>query len=431
MKSASVQDLSHELTEHFFRHEYAKMVAVLTRYLGVDQLQLAEDVVQETLAEAMTSWDFKGVPNHPKAWLYTVAKNKAVNILKRQRTRQHYEPQLQKHFETTTQTEHEDWFTSARISDDQLRMMFVCCHPSLSQMSQIALILKTLCGFSVLEIAKAFLTTKDTTKKRLTRARKTLREQNVSFELPSDDELAQRVHTILKSIYLLFNEGYKASEGDEVIRYDLCQEAIRLSLLLLQNPLVKEKSEVHALLALMYLNASRFKARQDSSGHLIEMAQQNRSLWDQSYINAGLLHLQHAKNDKTISPYHILGTISAYHCTAKDDTSTNWIAIYELYQGLAQVDNSPVVLLNQAIAQSKVEGISRGIEACLELLEHPAMKTYTGLYTVLATLHMKQDNFSKAIPFLQRAQQLTNVTPELHYISKQLEQCMKKVEKNM
>ncbi|MCI0617216.1 sigma-70 family RNA polymerase sigma factor, partial [bacterium] len=283
---------SKELAEHFFRHEYSKMVAVMTRYFGISQVDLAEDVVQDTLLEAIKFWEYKGIPDNPKAWLYTVAKNKALNAIKRKKLQNRYENEIEHaHAGQNLEASIDQLFSEQRIADDQLRMIFACCHPVISQESQIALILKTLCGLSISEIAKAYLTTNETINKRLVRARKILRQNHIQFEIPNEKELEERLNTVLKTIYLLFNEGYSATNGSRLIRYELCMEAIRLVELIISNSSFKSNTPVHALLALMLLDAARFEARQDGEGNIIEMSKQDRSKWSQALINKGLYHL--------------------------------------------------------------------------------------------------------------------------------------------
>src|SRR5687767_7566248 len=292
-------------------------------------MELAEDVVQDTLLEAMSVWNYKGLPENPTAWLYKVAKNKAINIVNRDKYKREYSQEVA-HFlksEWTANAALENLFSETSIQDDQLRMMFTCCHPSISADSQVSLTLKTLCGFSIPEIAKAFLTTDENINKRLVRARQKIRDDKIPFEVPHTDHLEQRLDAVLETIYLLFNEGYSASTGNDLIRYELCAEAIRLAEIIIAHPGIHQKSNVYAMLALMYLNASRFGARLSGEGTILTMAEQDRSLWDQSLMQKGYNYLQISTTDNIISVYHILATISAYHCSAVDFQSTNWKGI--------------------------------------------------------------------------------------------------------
>ncbi len=256
------ENINH-LVGHLFRHESGKMVSVLTKILGTANIDLAEDVVQDAIIEAINQWTYKGVPENPTGWLYNVAKYKALNFIKREKVHQKYSSDLihSLQSEWTAEPASNHFFSEQEIEDDQLRMMFTCCHPSISTDSQIALTLKTLCGFSIPEIAKAFLTSDENINKRLVRARQTIRENRVSFEVPFGNEFENRLNNILETIYLLFNEGYNASEGTEIIRQELCEEAIRLAHLISEYPKIFQKTQVWALLSLMLLNSSRFKSR--------------------------------------------------------------------------------------------------------------------------------------------------------------------------
>src|SRR6201989_2499496 len=245
--------------DHFFRHETGKLIAVLTRIFGPHNLELAEDVVQDSLLEAIRVWNFKGIPEQPVPWLYRVAKNKALNVVNREKYKRKYATEAA-HFlesEWTADAALENLFSESEIRDDQLRMMFTCCHPSVSEDSQIALTLKTLCGFSLSEIAKAFLTNEENINKRLVRARQKIRDGDIPFEVPSTEYLEERLDAVLQTIYLLFNEGYKASAGPGLIRYELCAEAIRLAEIITDSQTIRDKSKVFSCLALMYLNALR------------------------------------------------------------------------------------------------------------------------------------------------------------------------------
>jgi RNA polymerase sigma-70 factor (ECF subfamily) len=317
-------------------------------------------------------------------------------------------------------------FSEKEILDDQLRMMFTCCHPSISTDSQIALILKTLCGFSIPEIAKAFLTNDENINKRLVRARQKIRESKIPFEIPQGNGIKERLQTVLETIYLLFNEGYSASGGRELIRYEICEEAIRLTGLIVNHPLIDDKPDVYALLALMQLNASRFKARQDAGGNILTLEQQNRSLWDFSMIQKGLINLEKSVS-REISVYHILATISFYHCTSPDYESTDWESILFLYDKLLQADNSPLVLLNRAVALSKVHGPGVAIVEMEKLQSIPSLKTYCPFYTVQAELYIELHQYPEAFNMLEKAIGLTKLDNERIFLQKKLCYCRGKI----
>ena len=418
-----------QLVDHFFRHESGKMVSVLTKIFGSQNLDLAEDVVQDSLIEAISQWQYKGVPENPSAWLFRVAKNKALNILNREKYKREYSSDAA-HFlqsEWTAEPALNQLFSEAEIQDDQLRMIFTCCHPAISTDSQIALALKTLCGFSIPEIAKAFLTTEENINKRLVRARQKIRADKIPFEIPAGNELEKRLQTVLETIYLLFNESYSASKGDDIIRYELCEEAIRLTQMLVNDKTIQHKETVHALCALMFINASRFKARQDEDGNLLTMEEQNRSLWDKQMLGIGLGHLTEATKNNSISIYHILAAISAQYSIAPDYNSTDWKSILSLYDSLIQLDNSPVILLNRAIAVSKVDGAKLALEELKKIKDNAAFKSYYSFYSTEAEFYIQEKDFRNAIPALEKAIELAPLQSQKELLQKKVKLCREKI----
>lgn len=394
-----------QLVDHLFRHEAGKLVAVLTKVFGAQNLDLAEDVVQDSLLEAISQWQFKGIPDDPPAWLFKVARNKALNILTRNTYKRKYTSALSHSpasaFADELDLEH--LFSDQEIRDDQLRMIFTCCHPSISPDSQIALALKTLCGFSIPEIARAFLTSEENISRRLKRARQSIRDAGVPFEIPRGKDLDDRLNTVLETIYLLFNEGYSASRGDDLIRYELCGEAIRLAQIVAVNETIRHKETVHALLALMFLNASRFKARQDGEGHLLTMAEQDRSLWDAEMRGIGLIHLAKASKNDSISVYYILAAISAHYCVAPDYASTDWKSILSLYDDLILIDNSPVIWLNRAVAIAKVRGTREALAELQRIKDDPALHNYYLFYSTRAEFYLQQGDYDNASASFEKA----------------------------
>lgn len=358
-----------QLVDHLFRHESGRLVAVLTRIFGLENLELAQDVVQDALVEAINHWQYKGIPDNPSAWLFRVAKNKAVNQINRDKKKMHYSSDVMHYLQSkwTAGPALEHLFSEEEIQDNVLRMIFACCHPAISSDSQIALALRTLCGFNIPEIARAFLTTEENITKRLVRARKTIRDDKIAFEIPAGAELEKRSDAVLTTAYLLFNEGYNASNGNELIRYELCEEAIRLVQTVAGSKTIRRKENVYGLLALMYLNASRFKARLDEKGDIMTMAQQDRSKWDANLRDKGLACLNEAAKDNKIGFYHLLAGISAYHSLAPEYKATNWQAILYLYDCLVNIDNSPLILLNRSIAVCNVRGRKRQLKSFGEL----------------------------------------------------------------
>jgi RNA polymerase sigma factor (sigma-70 family) len=417
-----------QLITHLFRQESGKLVSILTNVFGTDRMEMAEDVVQDSFIEAVRQWPLGGVPDNPSGWLYTVAKNKAYNIIKREQYQREYAASMQPLPEPAIETILPDHlFTEQHIQDDQLRMIFVCCHPSLSPDAQVSLTLKTLCGFSIKEIANAFLTNEETINKRLVRARQKIREENISVDLPPAVELDSRVHVVLKAIYLLFNEGYSATTGDQQIRYELCAEAMRLCGMLVTHAHIGNREEALALLALMQLNASRFAARQDAEGNVLTLEQQDRSAWNAVLIIDGLSNLEKSVNVEQLTIYHILATISAYHCMAPDFASTDWPAILSLYDHLTQLDHSPLVLLNRAIAVAKVRGVAAAMRELEELKKYPALQSYPLFFATQAQFYTELDQYEDAAASLEKAIGLTVIPGEQKLLKERLDACYAKM----
>jgi RNA polymerase sigma factor (sigma-70 family) len=361
----SATDPIAQAAEHLFRHESGRLVATLTRIFGVQHLNLAEDVVQEALAKALQTWPYYGLPKNPSAWLTQVAKNLALDVVRRDKLFRDKENAVITHLETSAGGESaapDAVVFDEEIRDNRLRLLFVCCHPEIPHDSQVALALKTLCGFSTEEIATAFLTTDQTIAKRLTRAKQRLRDAGVAFEIPEGDELAARLDAVLQTLYLLFNEGYKASFGEKLIREELCQEAIRLTSLLAEH-VAGNRPVTHALLALMFLNAARLESRVDSEGLILRLEEQDRSRWDQTMISQGMRHLALSATGEELTEYHLQAGIAACHCAAPDYASTDWPQILTLYDRLIALDPSPVIALNRAVALANVRGPAAGLKA--------------------------------------------------------------------
>ncbi|MBV8587108.1 MAG: sigma factor, ECF subfamily protein, partial [Verrucomicrobia bacterium] len=307
----------------------------------------------------------------------------------------------------------------SELRDDRLRLMFICCHPDISLPSQIALALKTLCGLSPQEIAQAFLTTEVAIEKRLTRARQKIRELNLPFELPPGEELPARLDAVLQTIYLLFNEGYKASTGSALVRADLSAEAVRLVNLLLQNPLTAH-AKVHALLALLLFNSARFRARSDSAGNLLRLKDQDRRLWDKRLTQAGIFHLEQSAQGDEISSYHLQAAIAACHNTAADHESTDWERILFLYDRLTQLDNSPIILLNRAVALAQVQGPAAGLADLERVQSNPTLRAYYLFHAVLAELASQLGRFGAAAKHFQTALSLSSLPSERAFLAARL-----------
>lgn len=355
-----------------FRREGARLVASLAAHLGTHRLQLAEDVVQEALVRALQTWPYRGIPENPAAWLTLTAKNLALDTLRREQTWQRKEASIT--------AEQELWLAHNEppdghvITDDQLRMLFVCFHPQLSIEAQLALALRTVCGLSPAEIGAAFFTSEAAIAKRLVRTRQLIRDLRLPFAVPDVSELPLRLQGVYAALYLLFNEGYKASSGDRLIREDLCHEAMRLARLLCGHPATSQPA-AKALLALMCLNAARLKARVNPAGGIVRLEDQDRGRWDADLIQEGIVALGAASTGEIISAYHLEAGIAACHCLATDDAATDWPRILHLYDQLLQLKPTPVVAMNRSVAVGRIHGPLAGLEALEDVRDQESLET--------------------------------------------------------
>jgi RNA polymerase sigma-70 factor (ECF subfamily) len=385
-----------ELIPHLFRTEFRKITAVLCKHLGIEHLETAEDIMSDTFLLAVETWSYKGVPENPAAWLYTVAKNKAKNYLQRNILfNQKIAPELKSTLSNIEEIEID--LSDKNITDSQLQMLFALCHPSLSAVAQIGLSLRLLCGFGIDEIADAFLTNKETINKRLFRAKEKLREEKVPIGFPAQAEINNRLETVLTTLYLLFSEGYYSESNDRVLRKDLCLEAMRLTHLLIENEQTN-KPQVNALISLMCFHASRFEARKNEQGELVLYQDQNESLWNQELITKGVYFFKQASQGNKLSKYHLEAGIAYWH-TNKEDTKEKWENILQLYNKLLQVEYSPMAALNRTFALSKV----KGKQAAVAEAEKLQLTNNHFYFTLLGELYSPLDkerakiNFSKAL----------------------------------
>jgi len=412
-----------QLVEHLFRHESGKMVATLTGIFGIEHLNLAEDVVQEALARALQTWPYRGIPENPAAWIMRASRNLALDVVRREKVFRAKEPEIARLMERDGSAPEAAIFSEHEIADDRLRMMFVCCHPVIRPEAQVPLALKTLCGFSVTEISHAFLTTEAAIAKRLTRAKQKIQEAQVPFEIPTGDELTRRLDSVLQSLYLLFNEGYKASSGENLVREELCDEAIRLTELLEQHR-ASNQPKTHALLALMLLNAARIPARQDNEGNLLRLKEQDRAVWDQTMIARGMFHLHESAAGSDISEYHLQAGIAACHATAIDYKSTDWAKILSLYDRLIEFDDSPVVALNRAVAVANVHGPETGLQTLRAIRNREKLDSYYLFYSVFGELEMRLNNNAVAAEQFRKAFELAETKSERAFLLKRLQRCV-------
>ncbi|WP_121812642.1 RNA polymerase sigma factor [Mucilaginibacter kameinonensis] len=387
-----------ELIPHLFRTEYSKIISVLCRRFGFDQMETAEDIASDTFLTAAQAWSYKGIPSNPTAWLYNVAKNKAKNHLQRNTI---FESKVSPEIKTDDAYEQDIDLSPKNITDSQLQMMFAICHPAIQPEAQIGLSLRILCGFGIDEVAEAFLASKETINKRLFRAKEKIRNENIKIEMPNLAEMDNRLENVLTTIYLLFSEGYYSVSQNQVLRKDLCFEAMRLCHMLIENESTKKPS-VNALLSLMYFHASRFEARTDQNGGLILYDDQDTNLWNQDLVAKGAWYLNQATTGNRLSKYHLEASIAYWH-TQKTDAKEKWENILQLYNRLLQIAYSPVAALNRTFALAKANSPREAIIEA-EKLQLTGNQFY---YTLLGELYTNIDNkqakfnFEKALTLIK------------------------------
>ena len=392
------------------------MVAVLTKYLSAGNMELAEDVVQDTLFKALQIWKIKGVPDNPTAWLYRVAKNRLVDLLRKRKFETSLDPFLTSEYLLPFALDGQ--WEEPLIEDNLLVMMYVCCHPEISLESQICLILKNLCGLSVAEIASALMTGQETIAKRLQRARQFLKEKNISFNIPDKSEIEARTTVVLKALYLLFNEGYKSFNHKEHIRPDLIRDAISLCKMIERNPL-SHSSEVLALLALMCFHVSREQARMSDDGRVLLLHEQDRGRWDADLISQGITYLQQASSGDRLSDYHLEAIIAYEHCTALSLEATNWENILLCYNKLHERSDNDVILLNRCIVYTKLNGNEAGL---IELKMHEHRLTSIDLFHhFLGTIYEQKGDKIKAVAAYSQAMALSQNQHEKNILLSRLD----------
>jgi RNA polymerase sigma-70 factor (ECF subfamily) len=404
------------LVEHLFRHEAGKLLAGLGRRLGAAHLDLAEEAVQDALVLALRQWPFAGVPANPAAWLARTARHRALDRLRRRAAFDRARQDLASLAPRVAVVPEAD-----EQLDDQLAMMFACCHPALPPEGRIALTLKVVCGFSTSEIARAFLAEEPTIAQRLVRAKKLLRESGAAIAVPPPGELADRLDSVVQVIYLLFNEGYAAHQGDDLVRRELCEEALRLGMLLADRG-DTGRPIVHALVALMCFHASRLPARVDGTGELLRLADQDRSLWDWRFIFAGLRHLDRASDGDEMTTYHLEAGIAAIHAQAPSDADTDWNQVLWLYDRLRERLPSPIVALNRAVAVARVEGAEVGLRELAPL--DIALGSYYLLHSVRADLLVRLDRRTDAGESYRTALACLCSEPEQRFLQARLSECI-------
>jgi RNA polymerase sigma-70 factor (ECF subfamily) len=390
-----------ELPEHYFRHEFGRLVAVLSRRFGFGRVELCEDAAQTALLRALSSWPRSGVPDDKGAWLYRVAHNHMLDALRSQRRAAAAGSALRVE-PSEPPPPGDDVYLEGEVKDDVLRLLFVCADPAIARESQLVLALKILCGFSSEEIARRLFQSQEAVFKRLQRARGTLRDNAVAVRAPPVEEFAERLPAVLQMLYLLFNEGYSSGQPDQLIRRELCEEAVRLALLLVQHP-VGARPEVDALIALFYLHAARFDARVDGAGGLLQLEDQDRSRWDRELIEIGLSYLHRAACGSSFSRFHVEAAIAVEHCLAASYADTRWSEITRLYEALDRYAPSPLNTLNRAIALAEWQGPRAGLDVLLALKPPSWLLGYYLWDATLGELYRRQGDLERARQHLGRA----------------------------
>jgi predicted RNA polymerase sigma factor len=404
-----------ELIPNLFRTEYQKIVSVLCGLFGIHHIEIAEDIVSDTFLAASETWAIKGIPENPTAWLYTVAKNKTKNYFKRSTIFETKIVSEIKYNSPLNNPEIDIDLSDQNIADSQLAMIFTVCNPCNSDEAQIALALNLLCGFGISEIADAFLSNKEVIYKRINRAKEKLKEENIKIQNPSLSEIENRMPTVLKTIYLLYSEGYYSTSQNTTLRKDLCAEAMRLTFLLIQNQSTN-LPETNALMALMCFHSSRFEARTSENGEIILYEDQDQSLWNQELIDKGTYFLSKSSTGNKLSKYHLEAGIAYWH-TTKEDTTEKWHHILELYNNLIILEYSPIVALNRTYALSKVRGKK---EAIIEA-EKLNLTDNHFYFSLLGNLYADTD-IEKALQAFITALELAKTTADKNIIRKNIEQ---------
>jgi RNA polymerase sigma-70 factor (ECF subfamily) len=394
------------------------MVAHLTRLLGPAHLELAEETVQEAMLRALQTWPYQGVPENAPAWLFRVAHNIAIDAVRRNRTLGEKTDAIVNELSHSASVP-DDPYLEDQLRDDELRMIFMCCHQEVPRDARVALSLKTVGGFSVREIARAFLADDAAVAQRLVRAKRQIREGRLTFDMPRGSELKRRLDSVLEVIYFMFNEGYAAHAGEDLIRQDLCLEALRLGRLVAASSIAEPR--VDALTALMALEAARLPARVDESGDLILLEHQDRSRWDQRLIALGFHHFDRSMAGDEVSVYHVQAAIAATHARAVDPQSRDWPMILDLYDDLLALNPSPVVALNRAVAVARVRGPAEALAAVEPLRSDPKLRGYYLLLAVRGHLLLELGRRSEAASCFQAALECPCSEPERRFLRRKLQ----------
>jgi RNA polymerase sigma-70 factor (ECF subfamily) len=413
-----------EHLETLYRAESGRILATLIRLLG--DFDRAEDAMQDAFAAALERWPQDGVPANPRAWLVTTGRNKAIDALRRRVRFDAAQEKLARELEAKlagADRAGDRAEENLGLEDDSLRLIFTCCHPALAQEARVALTLREVCGLKTEEIARAFLTTAPALAQRIVRAKGKIRDARIPYQVPSPEELPERLATVLQVVYLVFNEGYYASSGDSLTRPDLSAEAIRLGRLLLE---LLPEPEVMGLLALMLLQESRRAARATPAGELILLEDQDRSLWNRGQIAEGIALVERALRSQRFGPYTLQAAIAAVHAEAPDTASTDWPQIVALYTVLARAEPSPVIELNRAVAVAMRDGPQAGLTLIDAILARGELADYHLAHAARADLHRRLGNAAEARAAYERALSLTQQEPERRFLEKRLQELREK-----
>ena len=400
------------------------MVATLSRIFGIHNLALAEDVVQDAFCRALEVWKFHGIPENPSAWLMATAKHRALDVLRRERTARTFAPELGRLLESewTVASVVEELFEANAIKDDQLRMMFSCCHPRLAEEAQVAIVLHILCGFSVSEVASAFVSSDAAIEKRISRAKKVLARSKKLFDVTCADDFSRRLPVVHRALYLLFNEGYHGASPESAVRAELCHEAIRLTALLLEHPLAATPA-TYALAALMCLHAARLPARVDASGNLSSLFHQDRSRWDPTLATEGQRFLDLSATGSELTEYHVEAAIASVHAMADCTEDTDWRKIVSLYDILLTIRSSPIVALNRAIAIAQHEGPERGLEEIRAIADLDRLVTYPFYHAALGEFEYRSGRSQIAREHFRQALALARNPMERRFLEDRVARC--------
>ena len=414
--------IASSMIDHLFRSRAGQMVSHLTRMLGPEHLELAEEVVQESLLKALQHWSYNGIPDNPAGWLFRVARNAALDAVRHQSLVLEKETQVEADYlrRNGSATEN-DPRLEERLRDDELRMVMMCCHPMLPREARVALSLKTVGGFNVREIARAFLAEETTISQRLVRAKRQIRDLNLKLEMPRGEDLSTRLQSALEVVYLMFNEGYAAQSGEDLVRDDLCGEALRLGKLLADSSIGTPTSK--ALVALMAFQAARLPARVDASGDLVLLQDQDPNLWDAQLTGMGFHYFTQCSEGNEISEYHIQAAIASIHASATKAKNTDWNAILDLYDQLMELNPSPIAALNRVVALSKVRGAKAGLDTLQPLLGEPSLKKYYLLPVVKGHLLFELGDHATAAEQFRNALLQPCSEPERRLIQRRLAEC--------